>query len=91
MIRKELPESRGRLPLRCELLGILGNTLVSEHYRSRQLEATSRRLAEAAEATDRFLAVFSTSSGRRSPPSWDTPCSSAVGSWGRRQPRTRSR
>ncbi len=59
MIRKELPESPGRLPLRGELLGILGNTLVSEHYRSRQLEETSRRLAEAAEAKDRFLAVLS--------------------------------
>ena len=59
MIRKEMPESTGRLPLRGELLGILGNTLVSEHYRSRQLEETSRRLAEAAEAKDRFLAVLS--------------------------------
>jgi signal transduction histidine kinase len=59
VIRKELPESPGRLPLRGELLGILGNTLVSEHYRSRQLEETSRRLAEAAEAKDRFLAVLS--------------------------------
>jgi signal transduction histidine kinase/ActR/RegA family two-component response regulator len=59
VVRKELPEARGRLPLRGELLGILGNTLVSEHYRSRQLEETSRRLAEAAEAKDRFLAVLS--------------------------------
>ena len=57
--RKELPESRGRLPLRGELLGILGNTLLSEHYRSRQLEETSLRLADAAEAKDRFLAVLS--------------------------------
>jgi len=59
VVRKELPESRSRLPLRGELLGILGNTLLSEHYRSRQLEETSRRLAEAAEAKDRFLAVLS--------------------------------
>jgi signal transduction histidine kinase/ActR/RegA family two-component response regulator len=59
VIRKELPESPGRLPLRGELLGILGNTLVSEHHRSRQLEETSRRLAESAEAKDRFLAVLS--------------------------------
>jgi signal transduction histidine kinase/CheY-like chemotaxis protein len=57
--RKELPESPGRLPLRGELLGILGNTLVSEHHRSRQLEETSQRLAEAGEAKDRFLAVLS--------------------------------
>ena len=59
VVRKELPEARGRLPLRGELLGILGNTLVSEHYRSRQLEETSRRLAEAAAAKDQFLAVLS--------------------------------
>ena len=57
--RKELPESLGRLPLRGELLGIIGNTLLSEHYRSRQLEETSLRLVEAAEAKDRFLAVLS--------------------------------
>jgi signal transduction histidine kinase/ActR/RegA family two-component response regulator len=57
--RKELPESRGRLPLRGELLGIIGNTLLSEHYRARQLEETSLRLVEAAEAKDRFLAVLS--------------------------------
>jgi signal transduction histidine kinase/CheY-like chemotaxis protein len=57
--RKELPESRSRLPLRGELLGILGNTLLSEHYRSRQHEETSLRLAQAAEAKDRFLAVLS--------------------------------
>lgn len=57
--RKELPESLARLPLRGELLGIIGNTLLSEHYRSRQLEETSLRLVEAAEAKDRFLAVLS--------------------------------
>jgi signal transduction histidine kinase/CheY-like chemotaxis protein len=57
--RKELPVSRSTLPLRGELLGILANTLLSEHYRSRQLEETSLRLAEAAEAKDKFLAVLS--------------------------------
>ncbi len=57
--RKELPVSRSRLPLRGELLGILGNTLLSEHQRSRQLEQTSLRLAEAAEAKDKFLAMLS--------------------------------
>jgi signal transduction histidine kinase len=57
--RKELPVSRSRLPLRGELLGILGNTLLSEHYRSRQLEETSLRLAEASETKDKFLAVLS--------------------------------
>ena len=57
--RKELPVPRSVLPLRVELLGIIGNTLLSEHSRSRQLEATSLRLAEASEAKDRFLAVLS--------------------------------
>ncbi len=57
--RKELPVSSSRLPLCGELLGILGNTLLSEHDRSRKLEETSLRLAEAAEAKDRFLAVLS--------------------------------
>jgi signal transduction histidine kinase/ActR/RegA family two-component response regulator len=57
--RKELPVSRSRLPLRGELLGILANTLLSEHHRSRQLEETSLRLAEAAEAKDKFLAMLS--------------------------------
>ena len=57
--RKELPLPRSRVLLSGELLAILGNTLLSEHYRSRQLEETSLRLAEAAEAKDRFLAVLS--------------------------------
>jgi signal transduction histidine kinase/CheY-like chemotaxis protein len=57
--RKELPVATSRLPLRGELLGILGNTLLSEHYRSRQLEETSLRLAEASETKDKFLAVLS--------------------------------
>jgi signal transduction histidine kinase/ActR/RegA family two-component response regulator len=57
--RKELPLPRSRLLLSGELLGILGNTLLSEHDRARQLEETSLRLAEASEAKDRFLAVLS--------------------------------
>jgi signal transduction histidine kinase/ActR/RegA family two-component response regulator len=57
--RKELPVPRSVLPLRVELLGIIGNTLLSEHARSRELEATSLRLADASEAKDRFLAVLS--------------------------------
>jgi signal transduction histidine kinase len=59
MARKVLPLPRFRLALCGELLGILGNTLLSEHYRSRQLEETSLRLAEASETKDRFLAVLS--------------------------------
>jgi signal transduction histidine kinase len=57
--RKELPVPRSVLPLRVELLGIIGNMMLSEHARSRELEATSLRLAEASEAKDRFLAVLS--------------------------------
>jgi signal transduction histidine kinase/ActR/RegA family two-component response regulator len=57
--RKELPLSSSRLPLRGELLAIIGDTLLSEHHRSRQLEDTSLRLAEASETKDRFLAVLS--------------------------------
>jgi signal transduction histidine kinase/CheY-like chemotaxis protein len=57
--RKELPVPNTWLLLRGELLGILGNTLLSENYRSRQLEETSLRLAEASETKDRFLAVLS--------------------------------
>ena len=57
--RKVLPVATSRLPLRGELLGIIANTLLSEHYRSRQLEETSLRLAEASETKDKFLAVLS--------------------------------
>jgi signal transduction histidine kinase len=57
--RKELPVPSSWLSLRGELLGIIGNTLLSEDYRSRQLEETSLRLAEASETKDRFLAVLS--------------------------------
>jgi signal transduction histidine kinase/CheY-like chemotaxis protein len=58
-MRKELPVPRSRLPLHGELLGILGDTLLSEHYRSRQLEEASMRVAQASEAKDKFLAVLS--------------------------------
>jgi signal transduction histidine kinase/ActR/RegA family two-component response regulator len=57
--RRELPVPRPLLPLRGELLGIIANTLLSEQHRARQLEVTSLRLAEAAEAKDKFLAVLS--------------------------------
>jgi len=57
--RRELPVPSSWLLLRGELLGILCNTLLSENYRSRQLEETSLRLAEASETKDRFLAVLS--------------------------------
>lgn len=57
--RKQLPVPSAWLSLRGELLGIIANTLLSEDYRSRQLEETSLRLAEASETKDRFLAVLS--------------------------------
>lgn len=57
--RRQLPVPSSWLSLRGELLGIIGNTLLSEDYRSRQLEETSLRLAEASETKDRFLAVLS--------------------------------
>jgi len=57
--RKALPVPRARLPLYGELLGVLGDTLLSESYRAGQLEQTSLRLAQTSEAKDRFLAVLS--------------------------------
>jgi signal transduction histidine kinase/ActR/RegA family two-component response regulator len=57
--RKELPVARSLLPLRGELLRVIADTMLSEHHRSRQLEVTSLRLAEASAAKDRFLAVLS--------------------------------
>jgi signal transduction histidine kinase/ActR/RegA family two-component response regulator len=59
VMRKQLPVPRSRLPLHGELLGIIGDTLLSEHYRSRQLEEASMRVAQASEAKDQFLAVLS--------------------------------
>jgi signal transduction histidine kinase len=56
---KELPVASSRLPSRGELLGIIGNTVLSESYRFRKLEETSRRLAEASEVKHRHLAVLS--------------------------------
>ncbi len=58
-VRRELPVSRARLVVSGELLGVLGETLLSEHYRTRLLEDSAVRLAEADEAKDRFLAVVS--------------------------------
>ena len=57
--RRELPVPTSWLLLRGELLGILGSTLLSEDHRARELEETSRRLIEASEAKDRFLAALS--------------------------------
>lgn len=59
VMRKELPVPRSRLPLYGDLLRVLGETLLSEHDRSRQLEEASLRVAQASEAKDKFLAVLS--------------------------------
>jgi signal transduction histidine kinase/CheY-like chemotaxis protein len=59
VVRKTLPISRHRLPLYGELLRILGETLLSEHHRARELEETLARLEAADRAKDEFLAVIS--------------------------------
>jgi signal transduction histidine kinase/ActR/RegA family two-component response regulator len=59
VVRKELPISRQRLPLFGELLRIIGETLLSEHHRSRQLEETLARLEVADRSKDEFLATLS--------------------------------
>jgi signal transduction histidine kinase/CheY-like chemotaxis protein len=59
VVRKTLPITRHRLPLYGELLRIIGETLLSEHDRSRQLEETLARLEAADRAKDEFLAMLS--------------------------------
>jgi signal transduction histidine kinase/ActR/RegA family two-component response regulator len=58
-VRKELPLPRYRLPLYGELLRIIGETLLSEQRRSRQVEETLARLEAADRAKDEFLAMLS--------------------------------
>jgi signal transduction histidine kinase len=58
-MRAELPLPRSRLPLHGELLGVIADTLLSEHDRSVRLEEALRRVAQASEAKDRFLAMVS--------------------------------
>jgi signal transduction histidine kinase/ActR/RegA family two-component response regulator len=57
--RKSLPIPRYRLPVYGELLRIIGETLLSEHDRARQLEEMVSRLEAADQAKDEFLAVLS--------------------------------
>jgi signal transduction histidine kinase len=59
VVRKSLPTPRYRLSLYGELLRIIGETLLSEHDRSRQLEETLARLEAADRAKDEFLAMLS--------------------------------
>ena len=57
--RKELPIPRPRLELYGELLQVVGETLLSDHYRSRRLEDALTRLETADRAKDLFLATLS--------------------------------
>jgi signal transduction histidine kinase/ActR/RegA family two-component response regulator len=57
--RKESPLRESRLVLYAELLQTLGDTILREAARSNAFEETSRRLAEAVGAKERFFAVLS--------------------------------
>jgi signal transduction histidine kinase/ActR/RegA family two-component response regulator len=57
--RNSLPIPRHRLPVYGELLRIIGETMLSEHDRARQLEEMVSRLEAADRAKDEFLAVLS--------------------------------
>jgi signal transduction histidine kinase/CheY-like chemotaxis protein len=59
VVRRVLPVPRPRLVRSGELLGVVGETLLSDERHSRQLEESSARLMEADEAKDRFLATVS--------------------------------
>lgn len=59
VVRKALPIPRERLALYGELLRVIGDTLVSEHSRSRQLEEALARLIAADRSKDEFLATLS--------------------------------
>jgi signal transduction histidine kinase/CheY-like chemotaxis protein len=59
VIRSQLPLPEHRLHLHAELLGVVGNTLLSEHDRSRQLEESLGRVEAADRAKDEFLATLS--------------------------------
>jgi signal transduction histidine kinase len=52
--RQQKPEPRKRLILMGELLQILGDSLLSENYRTRQYEETSRKLQEVAVAKEQL-------------------------------------
>jgi signal transduction histidine kinase len=59
VVRRVVPVPHARLVLSGELLGVVGETIVSDERHSRQLEEIAARLMEADEAKDRFLATVS--------------------------------
>ena len=59
IVRSEVPTSLDRLQLNGELLKIIGDTVISEHFRSRQLQVTLTELQAANRSKDEFLATLS--------------------------------
>jgi signal transduction histidine kinase len=59
IVRSEVPTPMHRLQLNGELLKIIGDTVISEHCRARQLEATLTELQAANRSKDEFLATLS--------------------------------
>jgi len=59
IVRSEVPTPLDRLQLNGELLKIIGDTVISEHFRSRQLQVTLTELQAANRSKDEFLATLS--------------------------------
>jgi signal transduction histidine kinase/CheY-like chemotaxis protein len=59
VVRTEVPTPVHRLQLDGELLKIIGDTVISEHFRAQQLGATLAELESANRSKDEFLATLS--------------------------------
>ncbi len=59
LVRSEVPTPVHRLQVNGELLKIIGDTVISEHFRAQQLEATLAELQAANRSKDEFLATLS--------------------------------